>query len=222
MEIKSVPIEQVVPWGKNPRGIMKKDYVRLKKQIAELGVYKPLIAVRENGKYIILGGNMRIRALKEMGLKKVDISIVKANTEAARIKYALSDNDRAGYYEGDKLAELILPNQEEIKLGNFRIEMANSISLKDILNSISSESSENDKYGNILKDEVKEITIRLYLTESAKRLFDDSVDIVLFGKQALQYDKAMRGAFELIDSRKRGEALAKICQDWITKCAGVV
>ena len=132
MEIRKVPIGGVEPWGKNPRGIKMKDYERLKRQIQKLGVYKPLIACRENGKYVVLGGNMRIRALQELGFKEVDISIVKAKTEKERIEYALSDNDRVGYYEEEKLAELIQPYLTEINLGDFKVDVGEPFDLKSV------------------------------------------------------------------------------------------
>jgi len=130
MNIIKAPIESVVPWDKNPRGIKTKDYDRLKKQITKLGVYKPLIAFKEDGKYIVLGGNMRIRALKEMGLKEVDVSIVEPKTEAQKIEFALSDNDRAGFYEEDKLAELVYPHIKDIDLGAFKVDLGEAIDLK--------------------------------------------------------------------------------------------
>jgi len=123
MNIIKAPIVSVVPWDKNPRGIKTKDYERLKKQILKLGVYKPLIAFKDGDKYVVLGGNMRIRALKEMGLKEVDISVVAPKTEAQKIEFALSDNDRAGFYEEDKLAELIYPHIKDIELGDFKVDL---------------------------------------------------------------------------------------------------
>jgi len=133
MEIKRVPISEVEVWEKNPRNIKTKDFERLKKQIQELGVYKPLICIRENGKYITLGGNMRLRALTALNLKEVDISLVEAKDEATKIKYALSDNDRVGIYEEEKLAELVYPYIEEINLEDYRIDVGEPISLKDVI-----------------------------------------------------------------------------------------
>lgn len=123
MIIKKVPISKINVWEKNPRHINTKDFERLKKQIQELGVYKPLICIQENGKYIVLGGNMRFRALKALGIKDVEISIVEAKTEAMMIKYALSDNDRAGSYIEQDLAELVYPYIEEINLEDFKVEL---------------------------------------------------------------------------------------------------
>jgi len=133
MEIRRVPIQKVEPWGKNPRGIKHEDFERLKRQILKLGVYKPLLCFQENGKYITLGGNMRIRALKELGVKEVEISIVKPKTEAEKIEYALSDNDRAGYYEDVRLAELIYPHLSELNLDDFKVDLGNHANLKKIV-----------------------------------------------------------------------------------------
>jgi len=135
MEIKRVPIDQVEPWEKNPRGIKRKDFDRLKKQITELGIYKPLVCTQENGRYIILGGNMRIRALRELGAQKVDVSVVEAKTEAEKLKYALSDNDRAGEYDDQALAELLFANRDGIDLEDFRIDIGPTISLERLMTS---------------------------------------------------------------------------------------
>lgn len=133
MDIKRVPISEVEVWDRNPRNIKTKDFERLKRQIQELGLYKPLICVRENGQYITLGGNMRLRALRELNQKEVDISIVTAKDEATKIKYALSDNDRAGEYDEMQLAELTYPHIEEINLEDYRIDVGEPISLKDVI-----------------------------------------------------------------------------------------
>lgn len=133
MNIKRVPISEVIPWEKNPRNIMKNDFERLKRQIEKLGVYKPLVCVQENGGYTVLGGNMRLRALQEMGIKEVEISIVKAETEAEKIEYSLSDNDRMGMYMEDQLAELVYPHIEEINLEDFKVDLGEAINMKQVV-----------------------------------------------------------------------------------------
>jgi len=135
MDIKRVPISDVEVWEKNPRNIKTEDFERLKKQIEELGVYKPLICYQENGRYVTLGGNMRLRALKELKHRDIDISIVKAKTEAMKIKYALSDNDRVGIYMEQELAELVYPYLEEINLEDFKIDIGEPIDLINIIES---------------------------------------------------------------------------------------
>jgi ParB-like chromosome segregation protein Spo0J len=133
MKIKRVPIEEVQIWEKNPRNIKITDFERLKKQIKELGIYKPLIVCPENGGYTVLGGNMRLRALKELRAKEVDISIVHPKTEAEKIKYALSDNDQAGQYMEQDVAELVYPHIEDINLEDFKLDIKEPVKLKNLL-----------------------------------------------------------------------------------------
>lgn len=134
MKIERVGIERVKPWAKNPRGIKRDDFERLKKQIRDLGEYKPLLCYEEGGEYVVLGGNMRLRAYRELGVKEVDISIVEAPSEARKIQFALSDNDRAGFYEEDKLAELVLPEVPNLDLSQFKVDIGEPwMDLKKIL-----------------------------------------------------------------------------------------
>jgi len=131
--IKRVPVSQVVPWDKNPRGIKTADFERLKKQILTLGVYKPLVAYKDGEQYVVLGGNMRIRALKSLGVTEVDVSLVKPKTEADKVKIALSDNDRAGFYEEERLAELVLPHLEDINVSDFKVDIGEPLDLRSLL-----------------------------------------------------------------------------------------
>ena len=136
MRLVRVLIDQAVLWDKNPRGIKKADFDRLKKQIKDLGEYKPLIGAKENGKFVILGGNMRLRAYRELGQKEVEISVVEASSDVERIKFALSDNDRAGYYDEDQLAELIYPHLAKIELGDYKIDLGQPLSLSDLVEQV--------------------------------------------------------------------------------------
>ncbi len=134
MNIKKVAISTIEPWAKNPKNIRTKDFERLKKQIQELGIYKPLICCRENGKYVTLGGNQRLKALQVLKHQDVEISIVEAKDDATKIKYALSDNDRAGEYDDQALAELIYAAKDKIDTDLFRIDLGNTLSVEEVLN----------------------------------------------------------------------------------------
>lgn len=131
---KVVPISQVKVWEKNPRNITKAGMKRLKNQILDLGVYKPLICTKENGKYITLGGNMRLRVLRELKQKEVEIALVKAASEARKIQYALSDNDPAGETDDQMLAELVFPVIKEIPLEDYTIDRGESMKLSKMMN----------------------------------------------------------------------------------------
>jgi DNA modification methylase len=125
---ETVSIKKLTGWDKNPRGIKKDDYNRLKKQIQDLGVYKPLLV---NEDYVVLGGNMRLKVLTDLGVENVWVSVVKASTPEMMTKYALSDNDEAGYYEEQQLAELLQPL--EINLDDYRVNLGKPISITELL-----------------------------------------------------------------------------------------
>lgn len=108
-QIKQAKIEQrkvsdLTNWEDNPRSIVKEDFERLKKQIVKLGMYKPLLVNADN---IVLGGNMRLRALTDLGAKEVAVTVVDAQDPATMLEYALSDNDQVGVTDDLKLAELV-------------------------------------------------------------------------------------------------------------------
>ena len=94
-------IKDLHGWEYNPRTVTKEGIGRLIKQIKKLGIYKPLLITKDG---TVLGGNLRLQALKQIGEKEVWVSVVDADTEEKKIEYALSDNDRVGKYEGDQLA----------------------------------------------------------------------------------------------------------------------
>ena len=144
MDIQRVLIDKVACWDKNPRNIKTADFDRLKKQILELGVYKPLIAFPENGGYTVLGGNMRLRALKELKIPEVDISIIHPKDEAEKVKFALSDNDRAGEYDEQQLAELVYPFIEEIDLADYKVDLGEAVDLKSLIDGIGPDPNEKD------------------------------------------------------------------------------
>ena len=133
MNIIKVPISQVVLWEKNPRGITQKDYARLKKQILRLGVYKPLVCYQEGGQFVVLGGNMRLRALRDLGVQEVELSLIQPADEAQKIEYALSDNDRAGFTDEEKLAELVIPEMAKIELEDFKVDLGETLDLRHII-----------------------------------------------------------------------------------------
>jgi len=124
-------IEKLREWEKNPRSITKKDFERLKKQIQKLGQYKPLIITADG---MVIGGNMRLKAYKELGITNIWVSIVQPKDENQMLEYALSDNDRAGFYDSDLLANL-LPNYN-IEWSDFSVDLREPLNLGDLLDKL--------------------------------------------------------------------------------------
>lgn len=131
-------------WDKNPRSIKDKDFERLKTQIRDLGQYKPLL-ITEDG--TVLGGNMRLRAYKELGVEDVWVSVVDAPTEEKKLEYALSDNDRAGFYDEDLLANLI-PDYPDFEWEQYAVDLGEPQTLDKLIES----------FKEVEEDEVPEVS----------------------------------------------------------------
>lgn len=142
----SVNISTLRNWNKNPRGIKKDKFEELKKRIQRHGQFKPLI-ITEDGE--VLGGNMRLRAMKELGITDVWVSVVYPKTDAEKIEIALVDNEEMGYYEDQALAELISRYKDEIQLDNYSIHLSKPTSLDDLLQQYSPD--------EIIEDEAPEL-----------------------------------------------------------------
>lgn len=131
-------------WEHNPRSMTKDGLARLIKQIKKLGVYKPLL-ITDDG--TVLGGNMRLQALRELGQKQVWVSVVEADTEEKKIEYALSDNDRVGKYEADQLANLI-GNFPDVEWGDFTVDIKEPELVSDLM----------DKFSEVEEDEAPAVS----------------------------------------------------------------
>lgn len=130
-------------WERNPRSIKEKDFKRLVKQIEHLGEYKPLI-ITEDG--TVLGGNMRLRAYTQLGWEKVWVSVVEADTEEDKLRYALSDNDRAGFYNEDDLANFT-GEFPEFEWGDFAVDLNEPTTLDDLI----------ERFSDVIEDEPPEL-----------------------------------------------------------------
>ena len=92
----------------NPRQINEQKYELLKKNITdypELLEYRGLLVYPHDGKYITIGGNMRLRALSELNYKEAPCAVLPAETTVEQLKaYIILDNDNFGQWDWDMLA----------------------------------------------------------------------------------------------------------------------
>ena len=104
MKVEKVKISEVKNNPQNPRLIKDDKFRKLVKSIQEFPQMLELrpIVVDENN--IVLGGNMRLKACKEAGLK--DVFIVKAEnlTEEQKQEFIVKDNVGFGEWDWDMLA----------------------------------------------------------------------------------------------------------------------
>lgn len=170
-------LSELHEWEKNPRSIKKTDFERLKSQIKELGLYKPFIITQDG---TVLGGNMRLKACRELGIEDVYVSVVNADTEEKRIKYALSDNDRAGAYDDQILAELIA-SIEGVDLGNYKVDLGQLTSIEDLLGMFGPEATE-DEAPDVSDDPAVSVPGEVYQLGKHRVMCGDSTKIEDVGK----------------------------------------
>lgn len=103
-----VKINEVKPNPKNPRLIKDDKFKKLVKSIQEFPDMlnkRPLIVFTDtDGKYVVLGGNMRLKACKEIGLKEIPIILADEWTEEQKAEFLIKDNVGFGEWDWDNLA----------------------------------------------------------------------------------------------------------------------
>lgn len=92
----------------NPRSWTVKELNKLKKSIEEtpeLLAIRPPIVVRHGDKYVVLGGNMRVCAIKSLGYETADCIVLPENLDAHKLKeITIKDNANLGSWDYDALA----------------------------------------------------------------------------------------------------------------------
>ena len=103
-----VKISEVKPNPKNPRIIKDGKFQKLVKSIQEFPDMlnkRPLVVFTDvDNKYVVLGGNMRLKACKEIGLKEIPIIVADEWTEEQKHEFLIKDNVGFGEWDWDSLA----------------------------------------------------------------------------------------------------------------------
>lgn len=126
MKAEFISISKIKANPNNPRIIKDDKFEKLVKSIKEFPKMLELRPIVVNEDMIVLGGNMRLKACKEAGLK--EISIIKASelTEEQQKEFIIKDNvgfgewdwnDLANNWEAEKLEEwgLDIPGFENLE-----------------------------------------------------------------------------------------------------------
>lgn len=93
---------------KNPRTWTQGDVMRLAKSIKEtpeLLELRGLIAVEHEGRYVVLGGNLRLAAGKFLNLQTMPVEVVEDCTTAKLKEIAIKDNGAFGQWDASALLE---------------------------------------------------------------------------------------------------------------------
>jgi hypothetical protein len=104
MNISKVPISKVRANPNNPRIIKDDKFQKLVKSIQEFPQMLEIRPIVVNEDMIVLGGNMRLKACLEAGIKEV--AIIKATdlTEEQQKEFIIKDNSSFGTWDWEDLA----------------------------------------------------------------------------------------------------------------------
>lgn len=104
IEVKKVKLSVLKPNPDNPRMISKKDMDRLVKSLSD---FPEMLEIREivcDETMTVLGGNMRLQALKKAGAKECNAKIVSGLTDEQKREFVIKDNGSWGEWSMDDLA----------------------------------------------------------------------------------------------------------------------
>jgi hypothetical protein len=104
MNIQKVKISEVKRNPNNPRLIKDDKFAKLVKSIKEFPKMLEIRPIVVNADMIVLGGNMRLKACKEAGLKEVSIIFADDLTDEEQKQFIIKDNVGFGEWDWDMIA----------------------------------------------------------------------------------------------------------------------
>ena len=119
--IQNVPINTVKANPNNPRIIKDDKFAKLVNSITEFPQMLNLRPIVVNDDMVVLGGNMRLKACKEAGLKEIPIIKASELTEQQQKEFIVKDNVGYGEWDWDDLAN----NWDAEQLENWGLDIPN-------------------------------------------------------------------------------------------------
>ena len=92
MKIEKIKIEEIKPNPDNPRIIKDEKYRKLIKSIKDFPQMLDIRPIVVDDNMIVLGGNMRLKACKDAGLKEIPVIKASDLTESQKKEFILKDN----------------------------------------------------------------------------------------------------------------------------------
>ena len=104
MKTERVKVSQVLSNPNNPRVIKDDKFKKLVKSIQEFPEMLDIRPIVVNDQMIVLGGNMRLKACKEAGLKEIPIIKASNLTEDQQREFIIKDNVSGGEWDWNMLS----------------------------------------------------------------------------------------------------------------------
>lgn len=107
-DIQTVKIADIKPNPKNPRIIKDDKFQKLVNSLRDFPDMlrkRPLVCFTDaDGKKVVLGGNMRLRAARELGMKELPVMMADEWTEEQKSEFLIKDNVGFGEWDWEALA----------------------------------------------------------------------------------------------------------------------
>jgi ParB-like chromosome segregation protein Spo0J len=107
MNTTNIPLSKLKANPSNPRVLRDEKFAKLKQSITDFPDmlnYRAIVAVTDtDGKYMVLGGNMRLRALQDLKMKEAPVMLADHWTEEQRKEFIIKDNVGFGEWDWDAL-----------------------------------------------------------------------------------------------------------------------
>jgi len=151
--LKTVKVSEVKPNPKNPRIIKDEKFKKLVKSIQEFPDMlnkRPLIVFTDvDNKYVVLGGNMRLKAINELKLKEVPIIVADEWTEEQKAEFLIKDNVGFGEWDWDNLANEWDP--EKLNEWGLEVPIYNDVNLDDFFEENNTPEDKEEKFDILLQ-----------------------------------------------------------------------
>jgi hypothetical protein len=125
--IKKVKISEVKPNPNNPRLIKDDKFRKLVKSIQDFPDMLNVRPIVVNKDMVVLGGNMRLKAIKESGIKEINVDIVDWNEQQQK-EFIVKDNASFGEWDWSDLAN----NWDSEELTNWGIDIIGFSNVEDL------------------------------------------------------------------------------------------
>jgi hypothetical protein len=107
-DIQSRNISEIKANPKNPRIIRDEKFAKLVQSIKDFPQMlqkRPLVCFTDtDGKFVVLGGNMRLKAAKEAGMQTLPVILADDWTEEQKAEFLIKDNVGFGEWDWEQLA----------------------------------------------------------------------------------------------------------------------
>lgn len=139
MQIEYLSIDDVIPYGNNPRNNDGEAVDRVASSIAEYGFKIPVIVDKDN---IIVAGHTRVKAAKKLGIDKVPVIRADDLTPAQIKGFRLAENRVSEYATWNN--ELLTIELEELQDIDFDLDLTGfeEWELDNLLNPVSDDDLE--------------------------------------------------------------------------------